>query len=122
LQQQRLQAVDAADPQHPPRPLWRLRLGVVERAAQAVEGLANLLGHRQPHRRRTHPQVRLAEQGVAEDGAQAAQGVAHRRLRQAEAVPGAGQAATAVDGVEHHHQVQVDIADVRHVACFPSRL
>ena len=52
------------------------------------------------------------EERVLDEQAQPRQRLAHRRLRQAERLGGAADAALPVDGVEDAHQVQVEVADM----------
>ena len=50
------------------------------------------------------------EQRVVEGLAQARQGIGHRRLGDADDLPGAGQVGFAVDGIENDEQVEIDLA------------
>ncbi len=68
------------------------------------------------HRRGRHALSGAHEQRVVEGLAQARQGVGHRRLGDADDLPGAGQVGFGVDRVEDDEKVEVDLAQIHYAA------
>ncbi|MNZ83055.1 hypothetical protein D3C78_1017740 [compost metagenome] len=110
VQQQRLEAVHATDAQRPLRLLVVHRRHLREALAQAVECAAHMLGQAMRDESRGDTEMRFDEQRVAAKAAQPAQGVAHRRLREAHDRRRAGDAELCIDGVEGQQHVEVEFA------------
>ena len=108
IQQHRLQAIQATDAQQ--RIVLPRRRDHPQTIAQRLKCRTHIV--RQPMRdqRRRHAQATLDKQRIAAQFTQAPQRIAHRRLRQAHHIGGAGDAALLVDRVEGEQQVEVELA------------
>ena len=82
---------------------------LLQRALDQPQGLAHRLRQLLRERRRTHAARRAHEQRIVEQRSQARQRVAHRRLRQPDALAGNGDAAFGRNRVERAQQIQVDV-------------
>jgi hypothetical protein len=85
---------------------------ILQRARERLQRAAHLGGERARQRRGRHALPAPLEQRVVEQRAHPAQRMADRGLRQVELARGRGDAAFAVDGVEHHEEIQVDAGEL----------
>lgn len=84
----------------------------LHRSAQQRQGVAHRADDVLRHGRGHHALRGAHEQRVVEGFAQPRKGVGHRRLGDADNLPGAGQVGFGVDRIEHDEQVEVDLAEV----------
>ncbi|MNP21487.1 hypothetical protein D3C76_1141060 [compost metagenome] len=108
IEQHRLQAIEAADAQQ--RIVLPRRGDHAQALAQGLQGGAHEVGQAVRDQRRGHAQAALDEQRIATQLTQAAQCVAHGRLRQAHHLGGTGDTALLIDRIEGEQQVQVELA------------
>src|SRR5271169_711020 len=76
---------------------------------QNLQRLPNLLNHVARERRRYHVRSLADEQRVLQEIAQSLQRMADRGLGEVQLLACASEVALAIDGFQHHEQVQVDL-------------
>ncbi|MNR06677.1 hypothetical protein D3C85_1227580 [compost metagenome] len=81
---------------------------ILQRARERLQRAAHLARQRARQRRGRHALPAPLEQRIVEQRAKPPQRMADGGLRQVELTRGCGDAAFAVDGIEHHEEVQVD--------------
>ena len=76
---------------------------------QDLQRLPHLLNHVPRERRRHHVRPLPDEQRILQKIAQSLQRMADRGLGEVQLLAGASDVALAIDGFQHHEQVQVDL-------------
>ena len=82
---------------------------LVEVHFQNLQRLSHLLNHVPGERRRHHVRSLAHKERVLQKIAQSLQRVADRGLSEVQLQSGASQVALAIDGFQHHEQVQVNL-------------
>ena len=92
---------------------WQARTRSVQAPAEILESCSNRPGKLLGARRRDHPFGTADEQFVLEHVTQSRQRMTHRRLTEAEARPGAGDASLLHHRVENSQEIEVHGAQFR---------
>ena len=93
----------------PPRVFGNEIATLAEVHFQDLQRLPHLLNHVPRERRRYHVWSLADEERILQEIAQSFQRVTDRGLGQVQLLAGASDVALAIDGLEHHEEVQVDL-------------
>src|SRR5262249_26667959 len=101
-----------AEQKSPPR-MRGIEVAVfVEIDLEDLQRLANIVNHVAAEGRRDHVGAFADKKRVLQQLAQPLERVAHRRLGELQLPAGTGQVAFPVDGLKHHEQVEIDLAEM----------